>query len=269
MEFEFGPNETVSSLDAVPAEFRHFYEKGDEGFTLVENYKGAAQAFDGLNKSLKASRKEAKDLKRSKVDLSKLSEYGETVDDIAKGIKSKVEELEDQIASKANINPDKIRDEVAKSFTEELDRAKQSNEGLKNQLYTLMVENVATAAIAEAKGIPELLMPYIKEQVKVVEDADKKTLSVIVVDKDGDMRHRTDGAPMGIPDLVKQMRENEKFGRLFESDQQRGGGGTNPNKRRAAPPQGGEVTGAARISRGLERANAGNAQRTFGFGGNQ
>ena len=45
----------------------------------------------------------------------------------------------------------------------------------------LLVENEATAAVAEAKGIPDLLLPFIRDQVKVVEEDGE--FKVFVVDK--------------------------------------------------------------------------------------
>ena len=76
-------------------------------------------------------------------------------------------------------------------------------------MYGLLVENNATNAVVDAKGVPELLMPFIKGQVKVIEE--DGSFNVYVVDPQGDRRYSgITGQPMNIKELVMEMKANEK-----------------------------------------------------------
>lgn len=68
MEFTFEKNLAVSSLDTVPEQFRHLYEERDGRYVLNDAHKGIAAAIDGLNKSLKAARRDADEARRSRLD---------------------------------------------------------------------------------------------------------------------------------------------------------------------------------------------------------
>lgn len=255
MDFEF---QEVDSLDTVPEQFRGLYAEMDGKFKLNETYKGVAEAVNGLNRSLKASRAEAKALKGSKVDLSVLSEFGEDPATIAEAVKSKMSELESQLANgdKAKLNLDKVKQDLAQAHAKDLEKVNKRSEALQTQLYGLLVENAATSAIAEMKGIPELLMPFVKTQVNVVEEDGE--FRVFVVDAQGDRRYSgVTGQPMSIKELVSEMKANEKFGRLFESEQQNGGGGTNPGStKRPAQQQRGELSSVDKIKAGLAKGQA-------------
>jgi hypothetical protein len=85
-----------------------------------------------------------------------------------------------------------------------------------------LIDAQATAAIAEAKGVPALLLPHVKQAVKVVEeDGDYK---VRVVDAAGNPRVNAKGEYLSIADLVSEMRQSEVFGRAFEGTGHSGSG---------------------------------------------
>lgn len=257
-KFKFADNAKVESLDSVHETFRPFYAKseGEDGYVLREEFTQAASAIDGLNKALITSRSNEK-----KADLSPLSQYGDSVESIVEGVTggfterdTKISELESQLAKGAKINPDKMREEIAKSYIGDIEKLTTRNGGLKTQLYTMAVENVATAAIAAAKGMPELLMPFVKQQVKIEEREDK--LFVYVIDGDGDLRHGVNGQPLTIGELVTEMKGTEKYGRLFESEAPRGGGAppnAGSNGASALRPPGRELSSTEKISAGLDK----------------
>lgn len=248
MEFDFP--ESVESIDKVPEQFRPVYTEGENGFQLNESYKGIAEAVTGLNKSLKAARAEAKNAKGKQVDLTPLSDFGETPEEIHQNIQAQIEELQQQASKGKDIDPEKIKADLAKGFTKERDQLTTRNQALQNQLYSLLVENSATQAVAEEKGIPELLMPFIKNQTKTVEEDGE--FRVYVTDEQGDVRYSgITGEPMTIKELVKEMKGNERFGRLFESEAP-SGGGTPPGAPARRQPQGKkELSSNEKISAGL------------------
>jgi hypothetical protein len=205
----------------------------DKKFTVIPEHKPIADAITGLNRSLKAARQEAK---TGKVDLTPLAEYGATPEEIVAGIQTKI-----TAAAEAHKGGDakaleKLRTEMAAASAAEIKKAQTRSEALQTQLYTLLVENSATAAIVELKGVPDLLLPFIKQQVKPVE-ADGQFI-VQVVGADGEQRFSpVTGQPMTIKELVAEMKANEKYGRLFESEQPARGEGFKPNGARQAPVQ--------------------------------
>jgi len=82
---------------------------------------------------------------------------------------------------------------------------------------------VATSAIAEAKGIPALLLPHVKSAVKVVEMNGQYTVQV--VDGNGNERIMDGkGTPMTIADYVAEMKKSEVYGRAFDGNDAHGSG---------------------------------------------
>ena len=248
MDFDFSP---VDSVDKVPEQFRPLYarEPADDGkFAVDPNFKPVAEALLGFDKSNKQLRQE---IKTKAVDLSPLAEYGESPAEIAEAVKAAVEAAGSHKDQDVNKAVESAKAAMAQANAKEIEKHNQRNQALQNQLYGLMVENSATAAVAELKGVPELLMPFIKQQVKVQEEDGQ--FRVFVVDEQGETRYGATGSPMTIRELVAEMKGNERFGRLFESDQP-GGGGMPPNGGRRPPTSPGrELSANEKIARGLTR----------------
>lgn len=252
MDFLFGE---VDNLESVPDTFRVLYSDAPDSsgkYQVKPDMSPVANSLLGLNKSLQASRKEAK--ARTPVDLSALSEYGATPDEIAQAFKAKRDELETSLAQgdKAKLNVDKIRDELSKAHAMETAKLKERETGLLGEIRNLRVTQVAMAAIVDQKGDPELLMPFVNQQIQVVEENGK--FVTYVVDAQGDRRYSgVTGQPMTVEELVKEMKSNAKYGRLFESDHQSGGGGTDTRGTRTPPPRGNQTRSSVdKISAGLK-----------------
>lgn len=250
MDFEFTP---VDAIDKVPEQFRGIYKQDGDKFVPDEAHKGIVEAITGLNRSLKAARAEAK--AKTPVDLTSLSEFGATPEEIKTSITTRLAELQDQLAGKngeAKVNLDKIRSDLAAAHAKELEKSNKRSEALQGQLYSLLVENAATSAVAELKGVPELLLPFIKNQVKVQEQDGQ--FQVFVVDAQGDQRYSgVTGQPMTIKELVAEMKANEKYGRLFESEAPAGGGMLPGSGRQTTRTQGQPRSSNEKISAGLNK----------------
>lgn len=234
MDFVFAKNMEVATLDTVPEKFRSFYsDKGDgSGFKVdVENpaVKSSVEIITGLHSSLTAARTEAQGLKGKSVDLTALGEYGADVSTIAEGVQNTIKGLQDKISEAqkgGKVNVDKIKEEIAAQFAKDLKAKDSRNEALTGQLYTLLVENSATDAIVSANGESKLLMPFIKDKVRVVEEDGK--FNVYVVDGKNDRRYSgTTGQALSVAELVNEMKGDDAFSRLFNSDSNSGGGSNN------------------------------------------
>lgn len=258
MKFLFGK---VDSLDKVPEQFRSLYIESDDGYDVNPDFKGVVEAITGLNKSLTAARNDAKS---KTVDLSGLSDFGETVEEIVEGVTAKIKGLEDDLAKggDAKANLDKLREDMKKAHMAEVETLNKRSEALKGQLYNHLVENKATEAIVAAKGIPELLLPFVKNQIQPVEVDGKYEVQVVEADDTKQQRYSgVTGQPMSISELVTEMKSQEKFGRLFESETP-AGGGINPGATARRPTPGKQpLTANQKIAAGLNQK-----QRTYGAG---
>lgn len=248
MEFDFSAQDDVQK---VPEAFRGFYstEPNEEGkYTVAESLSPAAQAIVGLNKALKAARTDAK---TKAVDLSPLADYGTNPTEIKEKFEAKLQEFLDKDEG-AKVNIEKIKQDLAQGFAKETEKLKTRNEALQGQLYDTLVRNEAVTAIAEAKGVPDLLLPFVVNQIKVNEDDGK--FQSYVVDGAGDIRYSSvTGNPMSIRELIAEMKGNEKYGRLFESEAPKGNG-MKPNAGKAGAPAKGESTSLDKISAGLKQS---------------
>lgn len=234
--------ETVASSDAIPEQFRSLYDKKGEQFVLKKEdptIKGALEAMAGLTKSIKAARAEADAAKKGKIDLAALKDFGETPEAILTSFNAKLQGLQDELAkgSKAKIDLDSLRADLTKAHKTEIEKYVARNTGLQNQLFTLLVENNAKTAIVNLKGDMDLLMPFVKDRVRAVEEDGQ--IKVYVVGESGERRYGATGQDMTIAELVSEMKGSQRFAKLFESEAPRGGGAppSGPTGRRAASNQ--------------------------------
>jgi len=257
MTFKFSENEEVEDLSTVDETLRGFYVKKEDSnvFVINESLKAAAVSWDGMVGANATIRKENKQLKIGKVDLSVLSDYGTTPEEILEKFNSQKKELSDALdGKKDHVNPEKIRKEMKKSHDAELEQANKRADKYKDQLYDTLVTNVALSAINEHKGNAELLLGFVTKQVRM-EDVDGK-LVPRVIDEDGDHRIGGAGSLMTVAELVKDMRSQKKYGALFEADVNNGSGPPNNRSSSGGPPSKGEkLSSQARIQRALEDRN--------------
>ena len=224
MDFDFSANETVDDLQLIPAQFQPFYVEKDGSHTIADQFKPLTTLTSGLAKSLKASRLEAKNAKGATVDLSVLSEFGATPAEIAEKFNLTLADLNDKLAKGVKLDPDKIRAELSRGYDTKLAEKDLSLKSMEGTLTKYLVTSEATRAVAEFRGVPELLMPHISASVRVVADG-SGGFRAMVVDSDGDARvSSVTGQPMTISDLVKEMKSSPVFGRAFESEAPQGGG---------------------------------------------
>lgn len=251
---DFDITQPVDSIDKVPEQFRPLYAQGGDGkFVVDEKFRGVQGAIAGLNTANKAARTEAATYKSKVVDLSPLAEFGTDPVSIKAAFDQRVTELTAKGGDKATA-VEQVRREMAAANAAAVQAEKTRSEAYRGQLHTILVKNEALSALAEAKGIPELLMPFIENQVRVNE-ADGQ-FAVQVLDGKGEVRYSlTTGQPMTIKELVATMKADAKYGRLFEStvQQNNGGGGMPPgNGSRRPAPQQGEKSANDKISAGLK-----------------
>jgi hypothetical protein len=220
----------VETIDSVPETARAFYKEDNGKFILdVEPVEGfALEDVAGLKNTLGKEMTLRKKLERDVVKFKDIDP------DKARDALARLEEL-------GNIDPTKEADKIVNERLEAAKRQlleKHGEEiktrdgriaGLTKTVENLMIDQVATAALAEAKGAVELLLPHVQRHTRVREDANGNFV-VEVVDKDGNARiGNSKGDAMTIKDLVQEMAKSETFGRAFEGSGH-SGSGTRPTK---------------------------------------
>jgi hypothetical protein len=232
MDFDFPP--VVADIATVPSQFAPLYEKTDNGFKISDDpkVKGAVEAIHGYAKAVKAARSDADAIRKTKIDLTPLKEYGEDPATIATSISERIQKLQDEVGKAAKADVEALRKDLTGHHLKEKESLLQKQNRLREQLCSVFVENTARSAIADLKGDAALLMPFVKERVRVTDNPDG-SIAVQVVDETGNRRYNSASNDMTIPELVAEMKTSKTFARLFDSEAPRGGG---------MPPNGGKAT---------------------------
>jgi hypothetical protein len=201
----------VDKLDDIPEALRGEYTEKDGKFHL---------GVDGLEDTggLKtALQKERADRAAYEKQVKAWQGLGKSPDEIKELLEAQARADEDK-ATKAG-EWDKLKAQMNEKHDAALRSKDETISAMRMRLNAELVDAKAVAAIAAAKGVPELLLPHVQRHVKV--DAD---FNVQVVDDKGDPRVNGKGEPLTIADLVAEMRGSEVFGRAFEGSGQSGSG---------------------------------------------
>lgn len=260
MEFDFSANVQVPDISKIPEQFRPLYAKDEESgaFKLRSEdsaVKGAVEAITGLNKALKSERALTADLKKKQVDLAPLGDYGKSVDEIAAGVRAKLEELQGQIAGagKAKLDLEKIKADLAAAHAKDVGVKDTTIKSLQEQLRSILIDQQIRGALGDKAVSVELALPHVSSRVQAVQEDGQ--FKVFVVDKDGSRRYSgMTGQPMTINELVEEMRASESYQPLFKSVAPKGSG-TPPAGARAGSFSGdrSKLTANQKIELGLAK----------------
>lgn len=269
MAFNFEENASVTDIATVPSEYQGLYEEGknDDGdtvFKISELAKGIVEAYVGTTKSLVQSRADKtaasneaasrRITKKSVIDFAKnlgIDDVNE--DEPLSALTAFITDLTDQVKGGKELKIDlgKIKDESKRLLAEAVAGEQAKTGKMQGALERYLVGEAAGAAIADAKGSRELLLPIVKDQVKVV--AEGEDFVVRVVDADGDFRSDGKGGWMGIGALVAEMKTNEKYARAFESEALSGTGAKPGAASQKMTRKTEDLTPAQKIAQGLSK----------------
>ena len=204
----------ITALDAVPEAVRSLYVPAGDKFRLDVS---GIEDTTGLKSALDKERKTARELEKQSTQWKAL---GKTPDEIQALVAAQAQADTDKLAKAGEW--DKLRAQMNEKH--ELDLAERDGKvAAKDKALTkYLVDSAAVTAIAAAKGVPELLLPHVRNAVKVIEENGDYT--VRVVDAVGNPRVNGKGEFLSIADLVAEMKASEIFGRAFESSGATGGG---------------------------------------------
>lgn len=249
----------TDGYNATPENLRAVYQpvEGSEGsYQIPEGLRGVADAITGLfgtNTKIRGENKEL--LRKGTIDLSGLADFGEDLPTITETVKAKMEELETAAAAgkEGKLNVDKVRQEMKGAMEKAVGEEKKVSDALRGTVHKYLVTSGASEALAAEGGMVDLAMPFVQNQVKVVEEDGE--FKAVVVDADGDPRiSGGTGQPMSIRELVKEMKAQEKYAPLFKSDT-KGGGGALPGQPKKPAPGAKPSSPVDKIKAGLAARN--------------
>lgn len=244
MAFNFP--KTIAAVEEVPEQFRGMYSAvdGGQGLAIHSDF---LEHTAGLSSALDKERKNVKNLNTMINSWKALGDSPET-------IQTKLRELEEQITSGKNgsANWDKMKKDLEDGHRKLLTQKDEEVGAMRKTLQEHLVDNQAISAVAELKGVPELLLPHIRTSCKVIQE--NGNYVVRVVDKDGDPRGDGKGGFMTIKDLVAEMRTSSVFGRAFEASNTTGGGKPPDSKGAgSAQKEQSEMSPTQKIAAGLRK----------------
>jgi len=239
MKFDFTKNRKVDTLDGVPDNFRAFYEEAaDEGGFNLRNdavTTAAVASISGLNSALNKARADADNAKRNNtIDLSGLSSYGSTVDEIVANMNKKVSELTEQKDHNQKSVSERIS-QIQKEHTAAIAKLKTEKDAELSSkdetLHNYMLDQSVMQAAGTWQGLnPVLVAPFARKQmaVKTIDDQ----VRVVVLGTDGEARYsklaERAGELMQPDELLAEMSEQPDYKQLFPSKQASQGGGSQP-----------------------------------------
>lgn len=256
MPFNFTENTEVTDIQTVPEEFRGAYAEEGGKFKLTPQAAAVTKAFDGMSGTLATVRTENDEL-TAKVkafkptDLSPLSAYGTTLDEITAGVESAISEARKKTGNAGAAELEAVRSEMQTAMETAITGRDSTIGTLEAQVVDLMFKADAIAAIGAAKGNPSMLLPMLQGE-RLVEKGEDGNIRIFVAGPDGKKRFGNDGQPLSFAARIAELKADAQFAGVFESDLGPGGGtppnGQDPNRFRKP---GTEKTSKEKIASGL------------------
>jgi len=211
-----GLNLEVDSLDGVAENLRGLYENDNGKFRLkvdgLEDVSGLKSAYKKTTENFKSLEKEANQYKK----------LGLTPEEILK-LKESFDKAENERLSKTG-DFDTLKKQMEENHGKEI----RTREEKISSLMSRIKDAEVSQAIVELKGIPDLLLPIIKNQIELVEENGK--LETIVKDKDGSTRLNSKNDKMTVKELLTELKNSDIFGRAFEASGATGTGASSAGK---------------------------------------
>lgn len=204
---------TVKTLDLVPEAHRDAYIPSGDGFKLDIDGPDPEE----LRGNLTRANREAADRRKALESWEKLGKTPEEIAELVAAQKTKEEK-----DAEAKGEWERLKTQLNESHANALKEKDGEVGKYKTSFERYLVESQATAAIAQLKGVPELLMPHISSRTRV-EEKDGNFTTVVVGD-DGKVRYDDKGNPLTISGLVAEMKASPVYGRAFEGENQGGAG---------------------------------------------
>lgn len=124
-----------------------------------------------------------------------------------------------RIAAETSTNAETVK----KHYSEQLSAKDQELNALRTSILDEKVSNKLNSAIREAKGVPELLEPHLRNRIKAELVGGK--VQITVLNAAGAPMLNDNGKEATMADLMAEFKGNAIYGRAFEAPQASGSGG--------------------------------------------
>lgn len=219
MEFDF-PTE-VESVDTVPEPYRGLYTQGESGFTLDS---ALGKRFSDAQGAITALSKERRTLGSVKSELGKFQALGLSIEEIQELAKLRGEKAQgDGKDEKGEAEWKRMREQLLTTHQRDIAERDKRYEDLQGKYRSRIAMTEAQAALSELKGSARLLMPQVRDALKVVE-GEGGELEVRVLDKHGNERIGNSGAYLTVKEYVAELKADPEFAIAFEGSGARGAG---------------------------------------------
>lgn len=216
----------LGSLDGLTDEQQQLYTPGDDGkFYLDIDDIDDHSSVKGLKNALGRLKTEEKRLKDV---VSKLPE-GVSPEEIQALLDERATREEEK--AKAAGKWDDLKNQLTQQHQKQLSDAQKQIAARETYIRELVLQNEAVRVLTEAgatKSGVRLLLPHVMSSLDAVpkQDGDKFVMEVSVRGADGKPRLSPagNGSPMGIVELVQEMRKHEDFALGFEGTTSGGSG---------------------------------------------
>lgn len=211
-------NAVIDNLEAVDEAHRGFYERGQDGkFYLAVDGVDNLPAVSGLKANQQDLLTEKKRL-QDKLDALKDVDPEE--------YRKLKKQMDDEARKKAKDEGDfETRErQLIEKHTQELEKEQKRSEKLQGALEEALIDSAAVKAIEKAGGNTTLLLPHVKDRVKIVEESDGSFSAQVVDAKGNPVVGDGKGNPMSVEQLIGTMKEDAAFGGAFKASGNSGSG---------------------------------------------
>lgn len=246
----------VTDLETVDEAHRPLYVEKDGIYVLdVEAVEGfALENVAGLKKTLSI------ELSGRKAAERKLEAFADLDPEAARNALAKVEEMstwtpDDKVKEALAAREKALNDKWSKDYA----GVKASLDSTTKQLEKHLLDNAIKDAITERKGNVRLLLPHVRQQVKLHKTDDGQLVPVVVGDDGEPLFSKKSGsgtAHMSIAELVETIAKTDDFAPAFQGDGATGTQGRKPPPRDARQVRLSPSARAAEAQNRLETALA-------------
>lgn len=237
MEFEFDLDNPRENLEGVPEAYQSWYEQGDDGYVVAEQFKPAATNVNGLTRNLKetmskrtAAGKEAGAAREANKQFVSLLEELELEDKSAAGLKKHVQALATRAAAggkkgeEAQAQIEAIKEEMSRTHATEIGEKDQAIAERDKTIEGLVSGREISEAMRLHGAKGKFLNAYIEQRVRTVRQ-DDGTYRAVVYKEDGSTpEFNGAGDPLSVNEFVARLKADPDFAPAFSAEGKKGTG---------------------------------------------
>lgn len=199
---------TESEYNALAEGLRELYEENNGSYQLQVD---GIEDTSGLTSALKKERESNKEMAKLVKSWEML---GKTPSEISELLESVEQAQNKELAKKGEY--DKLLAQVQEKHKAEIEIKQKELEEANRAVESHLIDANAISAITELGGSAKLLLPHVKDRVRVVKDeSGQYAVNVLSADKSMPLVN-SEGKPIGIKDLLTQMRDDEAYSMAFK-----------------------------------------------------